>query len=400
MRNHEAVQRVREHARSSYVGFRLAAVALLLVVLASASTSRLGAGSPSAAPAPPSLRSASAAQNAAASSSVTVAKPTGVTSGDVLVAAVTARVDAGSALTQPSGWTLVRRDDCSGPERTVLAQALFYKVATGSEPSSYAFSFPVSTGAAGSVLAYAGVNTATPVDGSSGRYSRNTVFTHGPSVTPSGEGRRLVASFAHSGAQNVTPPSGSTQRAVSMVSATPTATMTVVDEALASSAASGNKVAKASTPQACNVGGMVLLTPSGATSTNPPPPASASRRLPLRLLPLRLRLHLRLPPLPLRLRLHRLRLHHLRLHHRRRRARSPASSRIAASGTSRGRTARAARSSASRTSSSAATGRSPSTARSRSSSSGTSPATRTSVTRAISTSCPGAAATGTRTPST
>ena len=42
-----------------------------------------------------------------------------------------------------------RRDDCSGPLRTDLAQAFFVKVATNAEPTSYAFSFPTATGAAG-----------------------------------------------------------------------------------------------------------------------------------------------------------------------------------------------------------------------------------------------------------
>lgn len=271
MGNHDAYRRIREHARSSHVGFRLAAAALLLVVVASASTSRFGAESPSAAPASPALRSASAAQNAASSSSLSVAKPAGVASGDVLVAAVAARLSAGSAFTQPAGWTLVRRDDCSGPQKTDLAQALFYKVAGGSEPSSYTFSFSAPTGAAGSVLAYSGVDTANPLDGSSGKYTRNTVFIHGPSLDASGEGRRLVASFAHSGTQGVSSPSGMTDRASSAVSVTPTASVTVADEARASGGATGNRTARGQTAQSCNVGGMVLLRPNGGSNTSPPP---------------------------------------------------------------------------------------------------------------------------------
>jgi hypothetical protein len=273
MGNHDAYRRIKEHARSSYVGFRLAAAALMLVVLASASTSKFGAGSPSAAPAAPTLRAASTSQNSASAAALTLAKPQGVASGDVLVAAVAARLGSGSAVSQPSGWRLIRRDDCSGPSQTVLAQAIYYKVATASEPSSYTFTFQASTGSAGSVLVYSGVDTANPVDGSSGRYSRNTVYAHAPALTPSGEGRRLVAAFAHSGAQDVTVPSDTTQRAATMVTISPTATFTAADQALASALSTGTKSARASSPQSCNLGALVLLRPNGGSSTTPPPPS-------------------------------------------------------------------------------------------------------------------------------
>jgi hypothetical protein len=193
-------------------------------------------------------------------------------SGDVLVAAVAARLSPGSPLAQPSGWTLVRRDECSGPNRTVLTQALFYRVASGSEPASYTFSFAAPTGAAGSVLAYSGVDTANPVEANSGRFSRNTVFIHGPAMTAAGEGRRLVGSFAHSGRDGVASPSGMSQQSHATVTADPTASATVTDQALATAGDTGNRAARSQTPQACNIGGMVLLRPNGATSTSPPPP--------------------------------------------------------------------------------------------------------------------------------
>ena len=274
MRNH-AVRRIREYARSSYLGNRLATVALLLVVIAAASTSRFGAGSPSAAPAPPAVRSVTTAHNAATSSSLTIAKPSGVVSGDVLVATVAARLGAESSLSQPAGWTLVRRDDCSGPLRTALSQALFYRIVGGSEPSSYTFSFPTPTGATGSVLAYTGVDPATPVEASGGRFTRNTVFAHGPSLTAAGEGRRLVGSFAHSGSSGVASPSGMTERAQAAVTASPTASVTISDAALAVAGETGNRTARGQSAQACNIAAMLLLRPSGGSSTSPPPPPPA-----------------------------------------------------------------------------------------------------------------------------
>ena len=272
MGRHPAVRRIREHARSSQLGPRLATAALVLVALAFATSSPFGAGSPSAAPAPPLLRSASTGQNAAASASLTVAKPAGVASGDVLVASVAARLGSGSPLNQPAGWSLVRRDDCSGPQKTDLSQAFFYKVAGGSEPASYTFGFSDTTAAAGSVLAFTGVDTASPLDGSAGRFTRNSIYLHGPSLTPSGEGRRLVGSFAHSGAQGVAVPSGMTGRGTSAVTASPTTSLTVADEALATAGETGNKTARGQAAESCNVAGVVLLRPAGGSSNPPPPP--------------------------------------------------------------------------------------------------------------------------------
>lgn len=271
---HRELPHPRKRTSTSHTGMRVAAVALLLVVLAFASTSRFGAGSPSAATAP-SLRSASSGQEAT-SSSVTVSRPAGTSAGDVLVAAVTARVDAGSAMGGPSGWTLIRRDDCSGSERTVLSQALYYKVAGGSEPSAYTFSSSTPSGVVGSVLAYSGVDTANPIDGSSGRYTRNSVYVKTTSVAPSGDARLLVASIAHSGAEEPSGPAEMTRRAGSVVSAEPTATLAVADQALTGSGPSGEKAAKVSSPPRCSLGALVLLRPSG--NATPPPAQCADTR--------------------------------------------------------------------------------------------------------------------------
>ncbi|MBA2741068.1 MAG: hypothetical protein H0U46_03550, partial [Actinobacteria bacterium] len=190
----------------------------------------------------------------------------------MLLAAVTARLDASSAFSQPAGWAQIRRDDCSGPLRTDLSQAFFYKVVSGSEPSSYVFSFPASTGAAGTVLAYTGVSSSAPVIASTGRYTRNSVVTHGPAVTASAEGGRVIGFFGHSGAEGVSAPSGMTQRTTTYVSDGSTVTLSSADEALASSASSGNKAARSARQQSCNLGGLILLRPGGSDPSPPPPP--------------------------------------------------------------------------------------------------------------------------------
>jgi hypothetical protein len=249
---------------------RLSIAALVLVAIAVFTTSRFGAGSPSAAPAAPSLRAATVAQNDAGSSSLTLAKPSSV-AGDVLLASVAARVAAGSAFTAPGGWTQVRRDDCTGPLRTDLSRVFFYKVATASEPSSYTFSFNATAGAAGAVLAYAGVQSVSPVSDSTGRYTRNSVMTVAPALTAPADGGRLVGAFAHSGSAVATTPFGMTSRGTVAVASGQTVALIVADQELAPSASSGDKAARAASPQSCNVGGLVLLR-SGSSSAPPPPP--------------------------------------------------------------------------------------------------------------------------------
>jgi len=79
--------------------------------------------------------------------------------GDVMVAAVGIR--GTPTVTPPSGWTLIRRDQAS----TYTTQALYARVVTAAEPASYVWVFSQPVPAAGGIVAYQGVNTATPVGG-------------------------------------------------------------------------------------------------------------------------------------------------------------------------------------------------------------------------------------------
>jgi hypothetical protein len=255
----------------------LAAAAVLTVALVSVSTSGFDVQPPSGATATPAPRSASAGQTGASPSPLVVPSPAGVREGDVLVAAVAGRLGPEASVTPPAGWALVRRDQCSGPQRTELAQALFTKVAGSSEPSAYAFSFSEVTAAAGAVLAYTGVDPSSPSDGSSGRLSRNTGGIYAPSLTPTGDWGRLVVSFAHSGALSIPAPSGTTRRAESTAAAEQAVTLAVFDEALGSSEPTGERSSRGPVAQSCNVGALLLLRPAGDPASSPPsPPPTAT----------------------------------------------------------------------------------------------------------------------------
>src|SRR5687768_17433065 len=76
-----------------------------------------------------SFQSATTAQNGD-SISLIINKPTDVVAGDFLLAQITFNNGSAATITTtPSGWTLVRRTD-NGSD---IGQAIFYKVATGSE---------------------------------------------------------------------------------------------------------------------------------------------------------------------------------------------------------------------------------------------------------------------------
>jgi len=89
----------------------------------------------------------------------TINQPSGVTSGEVLVATVT--VSGTAAITPPSGWTVI-----SDTTTSTMRQTSYFHVTGNSEPTSWAFALGSIRAAAGGIIAYSGVNTNVPVDAS------------------------------------------------------------------------------------------------------------------------------------------------------------------------------------------------------------------------------------------
>jgi hypothetical protein len=163
----------------------------------------LGAGRAEAAV---SVVAASSAANASGSSSLTINKPGGTASGNVLVATITA---AGTgAITPPSGWTVIR------DTTTTLRQTSYFHVAGTSEPGSYAWTLGSAHLASGGIAAYSGVDTNVPVDASatgSGTSGSMTV----PSVTTNVASDLVIAVVGSTGTwstNSVTPGASTTER--------------------------------------------------------------------------------------------------------------------------------------------------------------------------------------------
>ena len=146
---------------------------------------------------------ASAATN---TSSLSIAIPSSTVANDVMIASIGVRPVAAS-ITPPAGWTLVRRVD----NGTNISLAVFRKVATSSEPSSYTWSASGATFAVGGIQSFANVDTANPIDVEAGQ-ATPTALTHtAPSVTTTVANTMVVTSHTFATSTTWNPPSGMTE---------------------------------------------------------------------------------------------------------------------------------------------------------------------------------------------
>ena len=147
------------------------------------------------------LRAATTGQSTG--TTLTITKPSGTASGDVVVAMIDL---AGTAsITAPSGWTVVRNDT----NGTALRQAIFWHVA-GSSDSSYPFTFGAAQGATAILAAYVGVDTASPFDPSTGQTGSGTAIT-GPSLSASANAALIMVSGVAT-STTIAPASGMAER--------------------------------------------------------------------------------------------------------------------------------------------------------------------------------------------
>jgi outer membrane protein assembly factor BamB len=160
----------------------------------------------------PSLEAAIAFRSAASTdrngqaTSITISRPAGTSKGDLLVAIIAVR-PSGVSITAPGGFTLVRRQ--SNTSGNTNALAVYQKVATSSEPASYTFSFSSNTGNAGGILAFTGVDNATPIHVHNGSDTTSSTTTFvAPSVTTSLADTMIVTAHEYASSDRWNAPSG------------------------------------------------------------------------------------------------------------------------------------------------------------------------------------------------
>jgi hypothetical protein len=215
------------------------------------------------------------------------AKPTGVVSGDVLVALLGNYNAAAVTSWTSTGWTvLTTQAERGGPGGSDLNCAVMYKVAGGSEPSSYTFS---QTGSFGNVnviiVAYSGVDNSTPFDSSftSNNSAGNNATVTGTSITVTNTNDLLLWMWFGDDSSLTAAPSGSIGSLTQRVDGTTTGPVNLdfgvygwYDGALSASGSTGNysvtstfadtwivfmaALNAASTAGGINVGGVTYVT--------------------------------------------------------------------------------------------------------------------------------------------
>jgi hypothetical protein len=148
-------------------------------------------------PSLPSTGAATVAQMFNATS-ITINKPASVVAGHTMIMGYGIQVTG--TVTPPTGWTLIRADPvCNGTSGFNIYVGSFYKVAGGSEPSSYTFTTPTTYGTAGIIDMGTGlVDTisATPICVAPG--------VNFPTVTPGINAENVVAFAANADGGNAT----------------------------------------------------------------------------------------------------------------------------------------------------------------------------------------------------
>ena len=193
---------------------------------------------------------------AGGNTNISVNRPTGVTTNDVLLASV---AYTGGALTPPSGWTQVLSQAGTG-----VTLAVYRRVAGGSEPSSYAWSLDATNPLAVAISAYYNVDTTTPIGASGSQANSSSTSMVAPTITPATTADMLYMAGAVAGNIRATAPGGMNEEADAGVTGVG---IYGADELLTSGSATGTRTATLASA-AANVGALVSLRAATTAAVN------------------------------------------------------------------------------------------------------------------------------------
>ncbi len=211
--------------------------------------------------------------------SLVIPMPSGVQVGDFLIAHVTYAQGKASTVTASSDWTLLRSDD-SLPDSGGATGYIYTRIATGTEPSSYTFTFHDYRMGSGGIVAYAGVKNILPIDVSSVAVATSTTTPTASSIDTIYTRPWLLwflAARDNAGTDTATVPVGMTQR-WRVNSAAPGALSMLADQVFNGPGASGAK-AGAVSPAATTVAQMLFLSPADETPDHPPTASAGPDRI-------------------------------------------------------------------------------------------------------------------------
>ena len=155
---------------------------------------------------------AAASTGQASGGTITVAKPAGTVSGDVMLASVTVVTNVSTVAT-PTGWTLLLDTNQTVTNTNTSRLYTYYKVAGAAEPTSYAWTVSgTNIGAVAAIASFSGVDiSVSPIDASAGQATASSVDHTAPSVTTTVAGGMLVTVHEFASARTWLPPSGMTE---------------------------------------------------------------------------------------------------------------------------------------------------------------------------------------------
>ena len=139
---------------------------------------------------------------------LTINVPPATALNDVLIASVAVRPDT-AVVTPPAGWSVVRRIDQTTGSRNSLI--IYGKAATASEPASYSWTFDTSTGSAGGIQGFAGVDLANALDIDLGAATASGLTHAAPSVTTTSANDVIITTHAFSSGATWSTPTGMTE---------------------------------------------------------------------------------------------------------------------------------------------------------------------------------------------
>jgi hypothetical protein len=153
-----------------------------------------------------SFVAATSANNGGDGGALVIGKPAGVAVDDVMIAQITYESGTSVTITVPPGWTLARRTD----HVQDIGQAIYHRTVEGTEGPSFSWGLGGKKGSGG-ILAYRGLDTANPVDASSGGVGQGTTLT-APSATSTTANGVLLALFGTKKNTSLSTAAGMTER--------------------------------------------------------------------------------------------------------------------------------------------------------------------------------------------
>ena len=129
---------------------------------------------------------------------LTINVPAGTVVNDVMVASIGVSRPRAATITPPAGWTLAPagRDSTRPPRRTRWPSIT--RSPAAAEPATYSWTFSATTGAAGGIQSFAGVDTTNPVDIDAGSDARGVDVSAAPASRRRSNNAMIVRSHTFS----------------------------------------------------------------------------------------------------------------------------------------------------------------------------------------------------------